>query len=381
MTRLVLAHDYLGQFGGAEKVVLELCRTFPDAPLYASYYAPDRTFAEFQEQDVRTTFLNAAPGIEKWYRAYLAAYPLAFRMANLPDCDVVLSSSSAFAKGVKIPSSAVHICYCHSPMRFAWGLDAYLNNDCRRNALISTGLRPMMRALCEWDLRTNTNVDLFIANSQNVAGRIERLYGRHADVIYPPVELGRFAPNGRGPEDFYLVVSRLAGYKRVDLAVEACTKLRRRLIVAGDGPQRAYLESIAGPTVEFLGTVGWAAVPDLMSRCRALLFCGDEDFGMVPVEAMASGRPVIAYGRGGALETVVDGETGLFFDMPFSESLMAAIVRFEALDDFPSDACAKRAATFSDDRFRRQITEVVQQASLAREPSPWAAQEAAAVLS
>ena len=359
MTRLILAHDYLGQYGGAEKVVLQLCRTFPGAPLFASYYSPERTFAEFREFEVHTSFLNGAPGIDRWYRAYLAAYPLAFRTARLPDCDVVLSSSSAFAKGIRTPPSSIHVCYCHSPMRFAWGLDAYLENDHRRSAITGVALRPAMDLLRSWDIRSNANVDLFVANSANVARRILRLYGRQARVIFPPVEIGRFAPTYQDPEDFYLVVSRLAGYKRVDLAVQACTRLGRRLIVAGDGPERFRLESIAGPTVEFLGTVGWATVPELMSRCKALLFCGDEDFGMTPVEAMASGRPVIAYGAGGALETVVDGRTGLFFDTPDPNSLAVAIERFESLGEWSPGVCRTHAEQFGEERFCSEMRGVV----------------------
>ena len=362
MTRLILVHDYLGQFGGAEKVVIELCHTFPGAPLFTSYYAPERTFAEFRRQEVHTSFLKHAPGIRRWYRAYVVAFPFAFRLARLPKCDVVLSSSSAFAKGVRVPEAALHVCYCHAPMRFAWGLDGYLEHDGQRSGFMLQALRPAMAGLRAWDLHMNRNVDVFVANSHNVASRIQRLYGRHAEVVYPPVDIGRFEPDGTDPDDFYLVVSRLVGYKRVDLAVEACTRLGRRLIVAGDGPDRAKLEAMAGPTVEFLGTVSWKRVPELMSRCKALLFCGDEDFGITPVESMASGRPVIAYGLGGALETVVEGETGLFFRECSVEALMATIERFEAHGAFASAACRARAEEFGHERFRAQITTVVSRA-------------------
>jgi glycosyltransferase involved in cell wall biosynthesis len=363
VTRVVLAHDYLGQFGGAEKVVVELCRTFPDAPLYVSYYEPERTYAEFRRHRVHTTFLDRAPGIRRRHRAYAALYPVAFGLARLPDCDVVLSSSSAFAKGVRVPPGAVHVCYCHSPMRFAWGLDRYLDHESLGHAVTRTALRPLMAGLRSWDLRTNATVDVFLANSRNTAARITRLYGRPAEVVYPPVDLDGFSPDGCGPDDYYLVVSRLSAYKRVDLAVEACTRLGRRLLIVGDGPMRARLQAMAGPTVEFLGSQPQATLARLMARCRALVFCSDDDFGITPVEAMASGRPVVALGAGGALETVVDGQTGLFFSAPSVASLTAALRELEARPPFAEAACRARAERFGAARFRDEVAAVVEKAA------------------
>ncbi len=329
MKDVVLVHDYLGQYGGAEQVVLELCRTYPSAPLFTSFYAPEATYGDFRAVDVRVSPLDRAPGMPRWFKAYFPAYPLVFKTARLPECRVVLSSSSAFAKGVAVPEGAAHICYCHAPMRFAWDLDGYVAADDRVGALATAALKPAMSALRRWDLRTNDAVDVFVANSRNVAARIQRLYGRTAEVIYPPVRVDRFSPSGEPPDDAYLVVSRLVSYKRVDLAVQACSALGRNLLVVGDGPALPQLRALAGPTVTFLGRQDADEVARLMARCRALLFCGDEDFGITPVEAMAAGRPVVAYGAGGALETVVEHETGAFFREASAESLADALLAFE----------------------------------------------------
>ena len=243
-------------------------------------------------------------------------------------------------------------------MRFAWGLDDYVAADDRFGALGKAVLRPAMMALRAWDLKANAGVDVFVANSHHVARRIRRLYGRTAEVVYPPVRLDRFCPSGDAPDDYYLVVSRLVGYKRVDLAVEACTRLGRKLVVVGEGPVQQQLREVAGPTVAFLGHRSDADVARLTTRCRALLFCGDEDFGITPVEAMAAGRPVIAYEAGGALETVLENETGLFFREPSADGLTDAMLTFEH-EDFSPHACRHRAEEFSAERFRASIATIV----------------------
>ncbi|NTU70239.1 MAG: glycosyltransferase family 4 protein [Coriobacteriia bacterium] len=354
---VVLAHDYLGQFGGAERVVEEMCGIFPDAPIYTSYYSPERTFDFFRTRDVRTTFLDKAPGIGGHHKAYLALYPLAFSRLRLPSCRVVLSSSTSFAKGVPIPQGAAHVCYCNSPMRFAWDFDSYVEHDSGVGGMARAAARIAMGPLRRWDLATNDAVDIFIANSHNIADRIKRIYGRDSVVVYPPVAVDDFEPSAVH-DDYYLVVSRLAGYKRVDLAVKACTQTGRRLIVVGDGPVRASLEQMAGPTVEFLGRASDEEVRTRMARCRALLFCGEEDFGITPVEAMACGRPVVAYGAGGAVETVVDGVTGVHFGAHTVESLIAAIERLEATTIEGTD-CVRRAHEFAPQVFRARLLEIV----------------------
>jgi len=358
--RVTIVHDYLGQFGGAERVVEEMCRVYPDAPVFTSFYAPESTYDSFREMDIRTTWMQHAPRIVNRHKAYLPLYPLAFQSMRLPPCDVVLSSSSAFAKGVHPPAGAVHVCYCHAPMRFAWRFNDYVEREQSVPPLLASGLRPLMSLLRSWDVASNRTVDVLIANSEVTRGRMASYYGRDSTVLYPPVDVDRFYSSDE-PGDFYLVVSRLVGYKRVDLAVEACTLSGRRLIVAGDGPARSQLEEIAGPSVEFVGRVSNERIADLMSRCRALLFCGEEDFGITPVESMASGRPVIAYGCGGALETIKDGITGVFFPEQVAASLAEAMERFEACS-IDRDACTRRARTFRPEVFQDGLRGIVDSA-------------------
>jgi len=354
---VVIVHDYLGQLGGAERVVEEMCAVYPDAPVFTSFYAPDRTYASFRERDVRTTWLQHGPAIASRHKAYLPLYPLAFETMRLPPCDVVLSSSSAFAKGVHAPPGAVHICYCHAPARFAWRYDDYVEREASVSPVLAAGLRPLMGAMRAWDVRTNRGVDMLIGNSEVTRRRIREYYGRESVLLYPPVDVDRFRVS-EDVEDFYLVISRLVGYKRVDLAVEAATLTGRHLVVAGEGPARGQLEQTAGDTVEFLGRVPDETVASLLSRCRALLFCGEEDFGIVPVEAMASGRPVIAYRAGGALETVQDGLTGVFFGDQTPESLAGAMDELEG-SRIDRSACTSRAFDFRPEVFRSGLRAIV----------------------
>jgi glycosyltransferase involved in cell wall biosynthesis len=268
------------------------------------------------------------PGIKKKFRHYFALYPLAVESLNLKEFDLILSSTSGYAKGVRKGRGAMHICYCHTPMRWAWRYEDYAARE-QFGAAKRLALPPVLAALRSWDLRAAEQPDYYIANSHNVAQRIKQIYGRESIVIPPPIDVNRFTPD-EPDEDFYLVLSRLISYKQLDLAVEACKKLNRRLIVIGDGPDRKRLEQLAGKQTEFLGRQPDEVVTKYASRCRALLFPGEEDFGMVPLEINASGRPVIAYRAGGALETVVDGKTGMFFNEQTADSMAAAIEEFES---------------------------------------------------
>jgi len=300
--QLAIVHDYLNQFGGAEQVVSAMRKVYPSAPIYTSLYRPDRLPAEFRDWPVTTSFLQRLP-LQRWFRLYLPLYPLAFRSFDLTAYDVVLSSSSAFGKGARKRPDACHICYVHSPMRFAWQPKTYFAHT-RVPRALQLALSPLFWRLRRWDVAATRGIDRIIANSWNVAQRIQTCYDREPDaILHPPCDCDRFAI--AQPEDYFLVISRLRAYKRVDRAVTACSEAGVRLEVIGEGDDRPRLEQLAGPTVRFLGPVSQETLSAKLSGCRALIFPGEEDFGIVPVEAMASGRPVIAFGRGGALESVL----------------------------------------------------------------------------
>jgi glycosyltransferase involved in cell wall biosynthesis len=272
---------------------------------------------------------------------------------NLSNYDLVFSSSSGYVKGVQTSRDAVHVCYCHTPMRWAWNFDSYSQRESfgiGKRAL----LQVLVRALRLWDVGASRQPDHFIANSKVVAERIQRAYGRSAEVIHPPIDTQRFRPSGEDPEDYYVVLSRLIPYKRIDLAVQACSELGRKLYVIGAGPGRDALEASAGPTVKFLGRASDADVEHLVARCRALLFPGEEDFGMAPLEVAAAGRPTIAYRGGGALETIVENETGVFFDQQTPTDLAGAIERFERQHWNP-EVLARHAEGFGVDIFQDRV--------------------------
>jgi glycosyltransferase involved in cell wall biosynthesis len=312
-----------------------------------------------ENRRIVTSFIQRLPQAERRYRQYLPLFPAAVRAFDLSGYDLVLSSSHAVAKGVRVPSGALHVCYCFTPMRYVWDLyDDYFG---ARAGLAARLVMPSLAAwLRRWDRATAAGVHHFVAISRFVADRIRRTYGRDADVIYPPVDVSRFRLE-ESPGDFYLVVSALTPYKRVDLAVEACNRLGRRLLVVGTGPEEQRLRARAGPTVELLGWRDDAEIAELYARCRALLFPPLEDFGITPLEAMAAGRPVIAFGQGGARETVVppgEGEapTGLFFDHQTVESLADAIRRFESGGiPFEAKALRRRAEVFDRPLFKERV--------------------------
>jgi glycosyltransferase involved in cell wall biosynthesis len=375
--RIALVHDWLITLGGADRVLLALHELFPQAPVYTALYDPNRLPPSFADLPVRTSWLQRLPGARQRHRSLLPAMPFAFRSFDLRGYDVVISSSHACAHGVRVPNGAVHICYCHTPMRYAWDqAPTYLRSI---SSLARPAARMAFAALRAWDRAAAQRVDYYVANSQHVAGRIKAHYGREATVIYPPVDVEFFTPSplpsppqggegrildilsplGRGEgEGYFLVVSRLVPYKRVDLAVLACTQLGLPLVVAGDGPERARLGTMAGPTVRFAGQVDDAGLRELYRGCRALIFPGEEDFGIVPVEAQACGRPVIAYARGGVLETVIPGRTGALFDEQSVASLRMAVGEFEP-GRFDSAAIRAHAQRFSPQRFARAMAEFV----------------------
>lgn len=328
MSKIALVHDYFIQMGGAERVAAAMHDSFPAAPIYTTVALPHRLPKELHDADIRTSAMQKLPAMEQRFRQYFMLYPFAVERFDLSQYDLIFSSSSGYAKGVRRHSNAVHVCYCHNPMRWVWRYDDYVERE--SFGRVARSLLPMsLWGLKKWDLRASKQPDYYIANSHLVAQRIKETYGRDAIVIPPPIEVDRFYMSYK-QEDFYLVLSRLVPYKRIDLAIEACNRLGRRLVIIGDGPDRARLEKLAGPKTEFLGRQSDERVNQYASRCLALLFPGEEDFGMVPLEVNAAGRPVIAFRGGGAMETVVEGVTGVFFDMPTSAAVIAAIEDFES---------------------------------------------------
>lgn len=358
--RLALVHDWLNQIGGAEDVLEHLVRYYPDAPIFSSIYAPDLMPEDYRRWDIRTSWLDRLPGIHRAHQRYLPLYPLAWGTTDLSSYDVVLSNKSGFCHGVHTGPHTLHVCYCLAPTRYIWNLDDYLARE-NFSAPVRLAARVVARLYRQWDYAAAQRVHHLIAISTEIQERIRRYYQRASVIIYPPVEVSdRFAPVPH-PEDYFLVVSRLVPYKRIDLAVEACTRLNLPLLVAGQGRDRARLESLAGPTVRFLGFVPDDDLPDLLARCRALIFPGLEDFGIAPVQAQAAGRPVIAFRGGGALDTVIPGLTGEFFTEQTAEALMAALRAFDP-GAYDPQAIRAHALRFDSAVFKRAITTFVQSA-------------------
>ena len=367
MTRVALVHDWLNQIGGAENVLEELVGMAPGAPIYTSIYAPERMPEQYRAWDIRTSFMQRLPGVAAHHQKYLALYPLAFQRMDLSSYDLVLSNKSGFCHGVRTKGdhgSATHVCYCLTPTRFLWQYDLYRQRE-QIGGAASSALRPLLAQLRKWDLAAAQRVDHFIAISSEVQKRIRTIYGRESEVIFPPVDVDYFTPDQAQPVgDYYLVVSRLIPYKRIDLAVEAFRHLpNEKLIIVGDGRDMAALKAAASANVQFLGRLPRASVRELLRGCRAFLFPGLEDFGIAPVEAMSCGRPVVAFGGGGALDTVVPGVTGELFAEASGEDLAAALAAFDWKAYRPSD-CRTQAECFSAANFRRQLAAYLERVSL-----------------
>ena len=328
MGKIALIHDHLVQCGGAEQVLLALSELRPEAPIFT--IVSDRQTAEyyFPGRRIHTSFLQKMPGGVRFYQWWLPLMSAAVEHLNLNEFDLVVSSASSFAKGVITKPAAKHICYCHTPTRYLWNDSHNYLRELKANWLIKKILPLTLRDLRLWDRLAAERVDCFIANSQTVRERIKKYYNREAEVIYPPVETSRFAISS-GPKKYYLCGGRLVPYKRVDLAVKACSRLNAPLVVFGSGPEERRLRRIAGGSVRFLGKISDAHKARLFSSCIAYINPQEEDFGITAVEAMAAGRPVIAYKGGGALETVRPGMTGEFFDEQIWEDLADTIMRFK----------------------------------------------------
>jgi glycosyltransferase involved in cell wall biosynthesis len=347
LSKIALVHDYFIQMGGAERVAAAMHQSFPSAPIYTTVALPHRLPKELRGADIRTSPMQWLPGMEQRFRQYFMLYPFAVENFDLSEFDLIFSSSSGYAKGVRRRSNAVHVCYCHTPMRWVWRYEDYVARE--SFGRVTKSLLPLsLWGLKKWDLRAARQPNYYIANSRLVAQRIKQIYGREAFVIPPPIEVDRFHMSSQ-VDDYYLVLSRLVPYKRIDLAIEACNRMGRRLVIIGDGPDRERLKKLAGPKIEFLGRQPDSRVNHYASRCRALLFPGEEDFGMVPLEVNAAGRPVIAFHGGGAVETVVEGLTGIFFKEPRSESLI------EAIEDFESRSWRQQDMRRHAERFDRSV--------------------------
>ncbi len=358
---LALVHDWLNQVGGAEDVLAALVRLYPDAPIYTSLYAPAKMPAAYRDWDIRTLWMDRLPGIHDHHQPYLPLYPLAWGGLDLSRHDVILSNKSGFCHGLRHDADTLHICYCLAPTRYVWQFESYVQREGLSAAQVAL-LRPLIGWLRRWDRRAADRVDHFIAISTEIQDRIRRFYGRQSTIIYPPVETARFHPVPPDQvEDYYLVVSRHIPYKRLDLAVRACTLLSLPLKVGGQGRDTERLKALAGPTVEFLGYVPEEDLPDLMARCRAFLFPGREDFGITPLQAGAAGRPVIAFRGGGALDTVIPGVTGELFAEQTVDSLAAALRAFDPARYDPARIRA-HALKFDSQVFAAQITAYVEQA-------------------
>ena len=368
--KVAVIHEWLLVEAGAEKVLSEILKLFPEADLFCLIdFLPEKGRGFIGHRATRTSFIQNLPFAKERYRLYLPLMPLAIEQFDLSSYDLIISCNYAVAKGVITGPDQLHISYIHSPMRYAWDLQfQYLRQANLERGVKSWLARWILHKMRIWDTRTAHGVDHYIANSKFIAQRVKKVYGRNATVIYPPVDTDCFTPGKENREDFYLTVSRLVSYKHIDILVKAFAMMpERQLVIIGDGPEEERLKALAGKNVKMLGHLKTEEVRDYMRRARAFLFAAEEDFGIVPLEAQACGTPVIAYGRGGAKETVLtldnnsrQAATGIFFPAQQPASVVAAIDRFvEQEQNFSTTACRENALCFSTAIFRRKFQEFV----------------------
>jgi glycosyltransferase involved in cell wall biosynthesis len=364
--RVALVHDFLLDLRGAERVFAAICDAWPEADVYTAVYDEEGTEGRFAGRAPRTSFLQGLRPTHRTFRVLLPLYPHAIESLDLRGYDIVISSSSAWAHGVLVDPGAVHVCYCHNPFRYAWSeREATL---AARPAPLRLPLSVLLSRWRQWDWIAAQRVDRYVSNSHLTAARVRRYFGRESEVLHPPVELERFAPGPVG--DQYVVVAELMAHKRIDVAVHAFNRLRKPLTVVGDGPELRRLRRLAGPTVRFTGRVPDARVAELLRSARALVVTASEEFGIAAVESLASGRPVIALGDGGVLESVVEGETGTYYGQNSPDALAAAVARFDPLAVDPA-ACVAAAQRFGTRRFQAMMHAIVDEAVAAeRAPRP-----------
>jgi len=354
--KLAIIHDFLNQYGGAERVVGYFLRIFPKVPVYTSIYFPDDTFNLFRDEKITTTFMQKIPGIRKYYKKLFFLYPYAFRSLKLYDYEIILGSSSSYSHFINKCKDSVHINYCYTPPRFLWDTKNYLEGE-RISSAMFMAVKPVIYFLRKMDLKQSEKVDYYIAISEYVRSKIKKVYKRKSVVIYPPIEVKKYRFR-KDKEDFYLIVSRLKGYKRVDIAVKAFNMLGKKLLIVGVGEDENNLRKIAGKNIKFLGTVSDSKLIDLYSRAKSLIFTGKEDFGLTPIEAQASGTPVIAFTEGGASETIINNETGFFFSSQQPQMLIEAVKTFESNPINPA-RCRENAMRFDFKKFKRDIKDFV----------------------
>lgn len=351
--KVAIIHYWLVGMRGGEKVVEALCEMYPQADIFTHVYVPEMVSDRIRQHTIIPTFINSLPRAASMYKTYLPLMPLALEQLDLRGYDLIISSESGPSKGIIPPPDALHVCYCHTPMRYIWNM----YHDYRKGAgrVARLMMPPLSHYLRMWDVTSAARVDSFVSNSTTVARRIHRYYGADSVVIHPPVDTGAFsiaAPSEL--EDYYLMAGELVSYKRPDLAVRAFNEMKLKLVVIGGGEMLGEIRRIAGPTVTVLGSQPFDVLKQHYARCRALIFPGEEDFGMVPVEAMASGRPVVAFGRGGATETIAKGVSGVFFADQTVEDITSAVRRLAAIEIDP-EKIAAHANQFGRDQFFQKM--------------------------
>jgi len=368
--KVVLVHDWLTGMRGGERCLEALCELFPDAPIFTLVYVKGSVSKKIERHPIFPSYLNGIPKVEKFYRYLLPVFPSAIQSFTFDDFDLVLSSSHCVAKGIRVPDGVCHLSYVHTPMRYIWDAHEQYFGGKTFCSVKKMGMAIFRKRLQQWDVQSNTHVYGFIANSHNVAARIQRQYGREASVVHPPVDWHAFEASD-GDEGFYLMVTAFAPYKRVDLAIHAANRLKVSLKIIGKGQEEKLLKRLAGPTVEFLGSKTDEGVRQLYRQCRAVLFPGEEDFGIVPLEAMACGKPVIAYGKGGVLETVLPlnpisdiagspSPTGVFFYEQTVQAFMHAIQLFEKRkSEFEPQSIRAHVEAFDREHFKERIKQVI----------------------
>ncbi len=351
--KIAFVHEYLNQFGGAERMLAELCEIFPHAPIYTLMYDEQATRSLFVGRTVRTSFLQSWPLVKKHHRWFPLIMPLAMEQFDFSQFDLVISVSASFAKGIITGPNTKHICFCLTPPRFLWDHSQKFGREFGFSAPIRALMQPFISYLRIWDIQAADRVDEFWSISHYVAQRVKAYYHKSSAVIYPPIDVSKFKL-AEHIGDYFLMVGRLVSYKKFDIAIQAFNILGRPLRIVGTGPELRRLKALAGPTIEFLGAVADERLAELYAHAQAVIFPQEEDFGIVPLEAMASGRPVLAYRGGGVLETVLDDTTGLFFDEQTSDSLVACVQKFNTANFVPAD-CRAQSERFNVATFRESI--------------------------